>query len=72
MPESATERAVVDALYDVPQAAERLGVTERWVRRAVAERRIPFVKIGRHVRLRESDLAAYIERQLVPAAGSAA
>ena len=42
MSESVTERSPsLDTLYDVPEAARRLGVTERWVRRAVAEWRKP-------------------------------
>lgn len=59
-------------LLDVPAAAARLGVTERWIRRAVAERRLPFVKVGRYVRFRPDDLDRYIAAQLVPAAGDAA
>jgi excisionase family DNA binding protein len=50
-------------LLDVPAAAERLGVTQRWVRRAVAERRISFVKIGRNVRFEPEALTRYIELQ---------
>ncbi|WP_108666288.1 helix-turn-helix domain-containing protein [Euzebya rosea] len=56
-----------DQLVDVKSAAERLGVTERWVRRAVAERRIPFVKLGRLVRFRPADLDAYTEDHTVAA-----
>ncbi len=59
-------------LLDCAAGADRLGTSERWMRRAVAERRIPFVKIGRHVRFRPEDLDAYIARQLVPATGDAA
>ncbi|SHM59296.1 excisionase family DNA-binding protein [Streptomyces yunnanensis] len=44
----------------IPEVAERLGTTERFPRRLVAERRIAFVKVGRHVRIAESVLAAYI------------
>ncbi|MFN8037187.1 MAG: helix-turn-helix domain-containing protein [Acidimicrobiia bacterium] len=41
--------------------AERLGVTERHVRRLVAERRIPFVKVGRFVRFDPTDVAAWLD-----------
>ena len=58
-------------LHDIASAAERLGVTERWMRRAVAERRVPFVKVGRYVRFDERDLLAYIDRQRVPARDAA-
>jgi excisionase family DNA binding protein len=54
-------------LLDVPAAAERLGVTQRWVRRAVAERRISFVKVGRNVRFEPEAISRYIERQRRPA-----
>lgn len=53
----------------VVQAAERLGTTERFPRRLIEERRITFVKLGRHVRIPESSLAAYVTANTVPAAG---
>lgn len=43
-------------LLTTEQAAELLAVNERMVRRLVETRRIAFVKVGRHVRFRESDL----------------
>ena len=69
MPES---RSAAAPLLDIPAAADRLGVSERWVRRAVAERRLPFVKVGRYVRFRPADLDRYIDRQLVPVGGEVA
>ncbi|HVM00594.1 MAG TPA: helix-turn-helix domain-containing protein [Egibacteraceae bacterium] len=59
-------------LLDVPAAAQRLGVTQRWVRRAVAERRISFVKVGRNVRFEPEAISRYIERQRQPARDGAA
>jgi excisionase family DNA binding protein len=50
----------VDDLHTVPEAAELLHTSERFVRRLIAERRIEFVKIGRHVRIRESALIAFV------------
>ena len=47
-------------LMDVAQAAIRLGVPVRWIRRAVAERRLPFVKIGHYVRFVPAELDAYV------------
>jgi excisionase family DNA binding protein len=35
-----------DRLLTVAEAAERLGTTERFPRRLIAERRIAFVKLG--------------------------
>lgn len=49
-------------LLSVEQAARRLGTGERFVRRLVAERRIRFYKVGRHVRFHPDDLAAFISQ----------
>lgn len=54
-------------LLDVAAAAERLGVTQRWVRRAVSERRIASVKVGRNVRFEPEAISRYIEQQRRPA-----
>jgi excisionase family DNA binding protein len=47
-------------LLTVEQAAARLGTSVRFIRRLVAERRIAFTKLGRHVRIDEEDLSAFI------------
>ncbi|MFJ1694539.1 excisionase family DNA-binding protein [Streptomyces sp. NPDC088252] len=56
---------MTDLLLTVDQAAERLGTTARFPRRLIAERRIAFVKVGSHVRIKESVLVAYIEGNTV-------
>jgi excisionase family DNA binding protein len=38
-----------------------LSTSTRFVRRLIAERRIEFVKIGRHVRISEAALVQFIE-----------
>jgi excisionase family DNA binding protein len=43
-------------LLTVDQAAERLGTSVRFVRRLITERRIAYVKLGRHVRIAAEDL----------------
>lgn len=43
---------------DVAGGAKRLDVTERFIRRLVAERRVRFYKVGRFVRFRPEDLDA--------------
>jgi excisionase family DNA binding protein len=48
-------------LLTVEAAADRLSTSPRFVRRLIAERRIEFVKIGRHVRISEAALAEFIE-----------
>ena len=50
----------MDTLLSVEQAAERLGTSVRFVRRLVFERRIGYVKLGRHVRISEHDLSNYV------------
>jgi excisionase family DNA binding protein len=49
-----------DRLLTVEQAAEYMNTSVRFVRRLVAERRIAFVKLGRHVRISTSDLDAFV------------
>ncbi len=55
-----------DPLLTVEAAAERLSTTVRFVRRLIAERRIEFVKVGRHVRISEAALADFIEAGRIP------
>lgn len=50
----------MDQLFTVPEAADLLSTSVRFVRRLIAERRIEFVKVGRHVRIRESALIAFV------------
>ncbi|WP_202610562.1 helix-turn-helix domain-containing protein [Herbidospora solisilvae] len=50
----------MDELLTVSEAAALLHTSERFVRRLIAERRIEFVKVGRHVRIRESALIAFV------------
>lgn len=40
----------IPQLVTIDQLAERLGTSVRHVRRLVAERRVPYVKVGRLVR----------------------
>ena len=51
---------MLDRLVTVEEAAERLGTSVRFVRRLIAERRIAYVKVGRHVRLDPTDVEAFI------------
>ncbi len=47
-------------LLTVDQAAERLATKPRFIRRLIAERRIPYVKLGHHVRIDAADVDAFI------------
>jgi excisionase family DNA binding protein len=52
-------------LLTVEAAAELLSTSPRFVRRLIAERRIEFVKVGRHVRISETALTAFIQSGVV-------
>ena len=58
-------RGPTDRLLTVAEAAEVLGTTERFPRRLIEQRRIRFVRVGRHVRIPESALVEFIEAGLV-------
>lgn len=45
----------------VAEAADRMNVPERFIRRLIDERRIAFHRVGRHVRLKQADLDAFFE-----------
>ena len=45
----------------IEEAADYLNVSERFVRRLIAQRRVTFHHFGRHVRIRPSDLDAFAE-----------
>ena len=47
-------------LLTITQAADQLGTGPRFVRRLIAERRIPFHKFGRHIRIDEADLINFV------------
>jgi excisionase family DNA binding protein len=53
-------------LIAITQVAERLGVSVRYVRRLVHERRIPFIKLGHLVRFDPDEIDAWIERSRRP------
>jgi excisionase family DNA binding protein len=57
----AAQSQIGDGLLTVEEAAERMRTKPRFIRRLIAERRIAFVKLGRHVRIAEADIAAFIE-----------
>ncbi|MGW0553348.1 excisionase family DNA-binding protein [Streptomyces sp. NPDC002926] len=55
----------MDRLLTVHQVAELLGTTVRFPRRLIEERRITFVKVGRHVRIPESALVDFVAAHTV-------
>ena len=52
-------------LLTVEDAAERLSTSVRFIRRLIAERRIEFVRVGRHIRISETALDDFIASGVV-------
>jgi excisionase family DNA binding protein len=57
--------AEVERLLTVAEVAELLGTTDRFPRRLIAERRIRFVHVGRHVRIPVSAVREFVDAVLV-------
>jgi excisionase family DNA binding protein len=51
----------VPELMNIDQLAQRLGITVRHVRRLVAERRVPYLKVGKLVRFDSAEIAAWLD-----------
>ena len=51
----------MERLLSVDEVAAALGTTTRFPRRLIAERRIRFVRVGRHVRIPECELEAFVQ-----------
>ena len=48
-----------------PEAAERLGITQRTLYRLIDEGQIPAYKMGRVLRVKESDLDVFLDQSRV-------
>ena len=53
------------SLLGIDEVASWLGVEAGFIRRLIAERRIPFVKIGKYVRFDPGEVAGWIDAQRV-------
>lgn len=62
---AAQRNTSIERHLTVAAVAELLGTSERFPRRLIAERRIRFVRIGRHVRIPESAVRELIAAGLV-------
>lgn len=60
----------IPQLLTIEQLAERLGITVRHVRRLVAERRVPIVKVGRLVRFDAGEIARWLDSRRRPEVGA--
>jgi len=54
-----------DRLMDINAVAERCNVRVRFIRRLVAERRIPYVKLGHLLRFDPTEIDAWVDRARV-------
>jgi excisionase family DNA binding protein len=63
--DSSTTTASSASLLDIDTVSNSLGVTPRFVRRLVAERRIPYVKVGKLVRFDPGELDVWLDMQRV-------
>ncbi|MFL6238366.1 MAG: helix-turn-helix domain-containing protein [Actinomycetes bacterium] len=59
------------ALLSIPEVADRLGTSPRFVRRLTAERRIPYTKLGKHIRIDDADVDAFIAAGRIEATAGA-
>jgi excisionase family DNA binding protein len=50
--------------------AEHLGVTQRHIRLLIAERRVPFSRVGRLIRFDPAEIAAWLSQNRVAVFGS--
>lgn len=50
-----------ERLLTVAEAAEYLNTSVRFVRRLISQRRIAYVKLGRHVRIAEADIRTFVD-----------
>jgi excisionase family DNA binding protein len=61
------DRINVDQLLTMAEAAARMGVPLRMIRRLTTERRLAFVKVGRYVRIPMSAVEEFIAAGFRPA-----
>lgn len=50
----------IKRMLSIVEVAEILGVSSRWVRRAIAAKQIPHVRLGRLVKIEAADLEAFV------------
>ena len=58
---------VLGELFDVPESADYTHLRQSTIRDYILRRKIAYVKLGRRVFLRKSDLDQLIDRSTVPA-----
>ena len=61
----------IPQLLSIEELSTRLGITVRHVRRLVAEKRVPYYKVGRLVRFDPAEIAQWLESRRVPGSRTA-
>lgn len=56
----------MEIILTVPEVAEYLKMSKSKVYDMVKKEKIPFIKIGRNVRIRESDLIDWLDKKTQP------
>jgi len=64
------DKTELPELWGVDELAAYLGVTKHFVYRLTSEHRIRFVRVGKTVRFRPSDVEAWLDAETVEAAGA--
>lgn len=65
----AAEALKISPLLTTQEAAGLLGIGKRTLQVLMAERKFPYLRIGRSVRLRVEDIEAFIESRLLKQQG---
>ncbi len=58
---------LADRILTVPQVAIYLQISKSKIYYLISRRQIPHIRLGRNVRIRESDLGRWLERSVEPA-----
>jgi excisionase family DNA binding protein len=59
----------MDVILTIPQVAQYLQISKAKIYYLVKRKEIPHIKIGRNVRIKESDLSKWLDKQLVKGLG---
>jgi excisionase family DNA binding protein len=54
-------------LLDINELAEQLGTSQRHIRRLIADRRVPYLKVGRLIRFDAEDIGRWLDETRQPA-----
>jgi excisionase family DNA binding protein len=57
---------VMETIYTIPEVAEYLKMSKSKVYDLVKQEKIPFIRIGRNVRIRQSDFLKWLDEKTQP------